>query len=54
MTTKTRQPRPARAKVTPKCDNHPDRDARFQTTSGGRHSLISFCDQCLPKHWRVV
>lgn len=34
------------------CVNHPDRPATFQTSSGGRHALIRFCDQCVPSHWR--
>lgn len=54
MTEKARAPRKAVAKTAPKCDNHPDRDAKFQTTSGGRHSLITLCDPCIPRHWRTV
>lgn len=54
MTAKARATRKTPAPKTPTCDNHPDRDARFQTTSGGRHSLISLCDACVPQHWRTV
>ena len=33
------------------CDNHPDREATFQT-DGVATEQLSFCDECIPDHWR--